>query len=267
VDLENSDSTPEEEFKDHADLDSDGMDDGNFGVRVSYGGTNRSPYFPRWDYALDLEDEYTFQEEEDEHLRGMPSIAAFVNGDGLLNSDNILRMSPAHSLSRKGHTSEGGKNGKVAKKTTVDVSLTVCNAYLKEESDVGKLDPISSTGTMLGEGNKSGRGQRSSMSDCPSRALFGSSSKNVEPVKLGSSQGLVSLSKKVHPRVKDGDGCTFESDKDIPIATVVKRNLACPLPHEDGLSHGKQLQALTKIKREPIGGPKSGRTGPIAVSQ
>jgi hypothetical protein len=61
-----------------------------------------------------------------------------VNGDGLLNNDNILRksstvedvknvlavkasnvdeigtkeeMSPAHSLSRKGHASGGGKNG------------------------------------------------------------------------------------------------------------------------------------------------------------
>jgi hypothetical protein len=105
------------------------------------------------------------------------------------------------------------------------------------------------------------------MSDCPSQALFGNSSKNVEPVKLGSSQGLVSLSKKVHPRVKDGDGCTSESDRDVPIATKFKINPACPPLYEDGLSHGKQLQALTKIKREPIGGPKSGRTGPVAVSQ
>jgi hypothetical protein len=105
------------------------------------------------------------------------------------------------------------------------------------------------------------------MSDCPSRALFGSNSKNAELVKLGSSQGLVSLSKKVHPQVKDGDGCISKSDKDIPIGTVFKRNPACPPPREDGLSHGKQLQALTKIKHEPIGGPKSGRMGPIAVSQ
>jgi hypothetical protein len=89
----------------------------------------------------------------------------------------------------------------------------------------------------------------------------------VEPVKLGSLRGLVSLSKKVHPRVKDGEGCTSESNRDIPIGTIFKRNPACPPPHEDGLSHGKQLQALTKIKREPIGGPKSGGTGPIAVPQ
>jgi hypothetical protein len=77
----------------------------------------------------------------------------------------------------------------------------------------------------------------------------------------------VSLLKKVHPQVKDGDGCTSKSDRDVPIATKFKINPACPPPHEDGLSHGKQLQALTKIKREPIGGPKSGRTGPVAVFQ
>jgi hypothetical protein len=137
-----------------------------------------------------------------------------VNEDGLLNNDNILQknstvedvenilaikasnvdeisteeeMSPAHSLSGKGHASRGGKNSKAMKKTIADASLTVCNAYMKEESDVEKLDPISSTGAKHGEGNNSGRGQRSSMSNCPSRALFESSSKNVEIVKLGSS--------------------------------------------------------------------------------
>jgi hypothetical protein len=77
----------------------------------------------------------------------------------------------------------------------------------------------------------------------------------------------VSLSKKVHPRVKVGDGCTSESNKDVPISTKFKINPACPPPHEDGLSHGKQLQALTKSKYEPIGGPKSRRTGPAAISQ
>jgi hypothetical protein len=32
VDSEDSDSMPEEEFEDHGDLDSDGMDDGNLGI-------------------------------------------------------------------------------------------------------------------------------------------------------------------------------------------------------------------------------------------
>ena len=90
VDSENSNSTPKEEFEDYGDLDLDGMDDGNLGIWGSYGGTNHSPYSLRWDRALDLEDEYTFREKEDEHLKGTPSITAFVNGDGLLNSDNIL---------------------------------------------------------------------------------------------------------------------------------------------------------------------------------
>jgi hypothetical protein len=195
VDSKDSDSAPEEEFEENGDLDLDGMDDGNLGVQGSYVGTNCSPYSPRWDRALDLEDEYSFREEEDEHLKGMPSIEAFVNGDGLLNNDNILRKSsivenvknilvvrandmddistkeemlPAHSLSRKGHASGGGKDGEATKKTVADALLMVCNAYVKEESDVEKLDPINSTRAKLREGSSSGRGQRSSMSDRPS---------------------------------------------------------------------------------------------------
>ena len=115
-------------------------------------------------------------------------------------------MSPAHSLLGKEHASRGGKNNKAMKKTTADALLTVCNAYVKEESDIEKLDPINSTRTKHGEGNSFGREQRSSMSICPSQALFESSTKNVEVVKLGSSQGLVPLSKKVHPQVKEEDG-------------------------------------------------------------
>jgi hypothetical protein len=84
-----------------------------------------------------------------------------------------------------------------------------------------------------------------------SRALFGSSSKNLEPLKLGSSRGLVSLSKKVHPRVKDGDGCTSKSDKDVPIATKFKINPACPSRHEDGLSRDVDKIATLPLPRNP----------------
>jgi hypothetical protein len=55
-------------------------------------------------------------------------------------------MSLVHNLSWKGHASGGRKNGEAMKKTIADALLTVCNAYMKEESDVKKLDPISSTG-------------------------------------------------------------------------------------------------------------------------
>jgi hypothetical protein len=259
---------PKEEFENHGDLDLDSMDDGNLGVRGSYGGTNRSSYAPRQDRALDPEDEYSFRDEEDEHLRGTPSIAVFVNGDGLLNSDNILQknstvedvenvlavkasnmddisieeeMSPAHSLSGKGCTSGGGKNGEAMKKTIADALLMVCNAYVKEEFDVEKLDPINSTGAKHREGNSSRRGQQSSMNNCPSRVLFENNNKNVEIVKLGSSRVLVSLSKKVHPRVKEEDGYNSQTDGNIPLAIVFKRNPAHPPPHEDGLLHGKWI--------------------------
>ena len=183
VDSEDLASALEEEFKDHGDLDSDGMDDGNLKIQGSYGRINRSPYSPRQERVLDPEDEYSFREEEDEHLMGMPSIAVFVNGDGLLNNDNILwkssivedvenvlvvkannaneihtkvEMLLAHSFSKKVHTSGGGKDSKATKKKIADVLLMICNAYIQEKSDIEKLDPISNTGAMFREGNSFG---------------------------------------------------------------------------------------------------------------
>jgi hypothetical protein len=69
--------------------------------------------------------------------------------------------------------------------------------------------------------------------------------------------------------VKNEDGYTSqsESDTDIPLVTLIRTGQPHPSPREGGLLDGKQLQALTKIKCEPIGGPKSGRTGPVVVSQ
>jgi hypothetical protein len=183
VDLEDSDSAPKEEFEDHGNLASDGWNDGNLGVD-SYEGTNRSPHAPSRDRALDPEDEYSFRDEEDEHLNDTPSIVVFVNGDGLLNNDNILRKSstvedvkdvltvkasnmdeigtkeemlPPRSLSGKEHASGGGKNSEAMKKTIADALLKVRNACVKEESGVEKIDPISSNGAKHGEGNSCGQ--------------------------------------------------------------------------------------------------------------
>src|SRR5450759_4943167 len=306
VDLEDSDSAPEGGFEDPADFDSDdtddgiddGMDDGNLGVEGSYGGSwEHSPNFRRQEPIPDPEEVYNFREvaeEEDEPLRNTPSIAAFMNGDGLLNSENLLRksstveavenvlavkacnqdgigareaVSPARSQSRKGHSTGSGKDGEAAKEAAADASLAEPNAYVKEKSNIGKLDPISSTGAMRGGGNSSGLGRQSSMRDCPSRALFESNSKNVEPTKLSSSRRLVSLSKKMRPQLKPGDGCASESDANEPLTTIWKPKPECPRPREDALSHGKQSRAVTKTKGEPSGRPKSGRTGPVAVSE
>ena len=43
VDSKDSDFAPEEEFKDHGDLDSDGMDDGNLEIQGSYGERTVAP--------------------------------------------------------------------------------------------------------------------------------------------------------------------------------------------------------------------------------
>ena len=66
---------------------------------------------------------------------------------------------------------------------------------------------------------------------------------------------------------KDEYTSQFQSDADIPLVILIKTSQPHPFPHKGGLSDGKQLQALTKIKCEPIGGPKSGRTRLVALSQ
>jgi hypothetical protein len=86
-----------------------------------------------------------------------------VNGDGLLNSNNILHknstiedvkdvlaikannmdeigtkedMLPPCSLPGKGHANGGGKNSKAMKKTIAGAFFKVCNVSVKEESNV-----------------------------------------------------------------------------------------------------------------------------------
>jgi hypothetical protein len=71
----------------------------------------------------------------------------------------------------------------------------------------------------------------------------------------------------VYPRDKEEDGYNSLSKGNIPLAILFRIGQPRPSPHEGGLSDGKQLQALTKIKREPIGGPKRGGMGPVAVPQ
>ena len=105
------------------------------------------------------------------------------------------------------------------------------------------------------------------MSSNPSQVLFESSGKNMGTEKLGSSQGLVSLSKKVYPQVKEKDGYHILSNANTRIHTIFKKSQPRPPPHKSSLLQDKQLQALTKIKHEPIGGPKSGRTGPVGIPQ
>jgi hypothetical protein len=262
VDIEDSDSLLEEEVEEHGDLDLDGWDNRNLGVRDSYGGTNHSPHAPGRDRARDLEDEYTFWDEKDEHFKDMPSIAAFVNGDGLLNSDNILRKSSTFedvedvfAIKASNIDEIGTKDGEAMKKNNcvffVEGAQCLCERGIWRRKN---FDPISSSGANHGEVNSYGWGQQSPMSSGPSRALFESSSMNLGMVKLGSLRGLVSLLK-VHPQVKEEDGYHSLSNANMPIDTKFKRSQPRPPPRASGLSHGKQLLALTKIKHKPIGGP------------
>ena len=61
----------------------------------------------------------------------------------------------------------------------------------------------------------------------------------METMKLGSSQGLVSLSKKVHPRVKKEDGYNSLNKGNILLATLFRTGQPHPSPREGGLLDGK----------------------------
>jgi hypothetical protein len=224
----------------------------------------------------------------------LPSIAALVNGNGFLNRDNMLgkssavqdvkdgmeiksnnmdnigtrkEKSPPCTLIRKGHASRGGENGEALKKTIADASFKVGDAYVKEESEVEKFGLINASLLKHGEENASRCRGLSPVSNGLSRVILENSSKKVDTVKLDSSRRLVSLSKDVHPQIKEEDGYSSFSNGNLFLCTTLRGYKPSVPACEGTISHGKQSQALTKIKREPIGGPKCGKMGPIGVLQ
>ena len=205
----------------------------------------------------------------------LPSIAMLVNGDGFLNRDNMLGKSstvqdlkdgmeiksnnmdeigtrkenlPPCILTRKGHASRGGKNGEVLKKTNADASFKVGDAYLKEESEVEKFGLINASLLKHGEENASRCGGLSLVSIGLSRVLLENSSKKVETMKLDSSRGLVSLSKEVHPPIKEEDGYSSFSNGNLLLCTSLKGYKPGNLARKGAILNGKQSQALTKIQ-------------------
>jgi hypothetical protein len=142
-----------------------------------------------------LEDEYTFRDNADDYLKDLPSIATYVNGNGPLNSDNILwkistvedvenvvttkanslgeidtkeEKPPPQILTKKGHASRGSKKGKEVEKTIANPPLKVGIASVKGKLVVEDFGPISSSPLKYSEGNTSCQGKRSPMTDGPS---------------------------------------------------------------------------------------------------
>jgi hypothetical protein len=74
-------------------VDSKELDDRNFRVQDLDGETNCSLLASSGDHVWDPEDEYTFRDDGDDYIADLPSIATYVNGDGVFNNYNILRKS------------------------------------------------------------------------------------------------------------------------------------------------------------------------------
>jgi hypothetical protein len=166
-DFEDSDSAPKEDVEVHGDPNLDG---GDVGVQNLDGEMHCSPLLSNLSGIRDWEDEYNFHDDGDDHLDNLPSIATYVHGDGLLNSDSILQKcstvedvedvvtTKANSvreicteeensvvgiLPEKGHATAGGEkgnseeeewNGKVVGNKIADPVLKVDNASAKKIS-------------------------------------------------------------------------------------------------------------------------------------
>jgi hypothetical protein len=91
--LEDSNFSLKEDVKVLGDSDLDGWDDRNFRVQDLDGETNCSLLASSGDHVWDPEDEYTFRDDGDDYIADLPSIATYVNGDGVFNNYNILRKS------------------------------------------------------------------------------------------------------------------------------------------------------------------------------
>jgi hypothetical protein len=61
------------------------------------GKTNRSLFASNQNRVRDLRDEYSFHDDGDDfnNRKDLPSITHYVNGNGLLNSNNILQKAPS----------------------------------------------------------------------------------------------------------------------------------------------------------------------------
>jgi hypothetical protein len=90
VDSGDSDSTVKKDIKIHGNLDLDGWDDGNLRNQNLDGETDYGPLASSKICVRDLKDEYAFCDNKDDHLKDLSSIAKYVNGDGVLNNDNIF---------------------------------------------------------------------------------------------------------------------------------------------------------------------------------
>jgi hypothetical protein len=83
-------------------------------------------------------------------------------------------------------------------------------------------------------------------------------------MRLESSQGLLFLSKTVHPHIKQEDEDSAFSNESLPLCVAFKMHSGVP-PCQSGKSHEEQLQTLSKNNCELISGPRSERAGPIGV--
>lgn len=169
VDSENSNFSLKKDIKIHGDINSDGWDDGNLEIQNSDEEKNHSLLASSRIHIQDSKDEYTFHDNENDHLKDLQSIATYVNGKSILNNNNVFQKSftiedvedvvtttancvgeigieeeklPPCIFTKNGYASRGGEKGKDVVKTIGNLSLKVSNATVKGKLVVEEFGPI-----------------------------------------------------------------------------------------------------------------------------
>ena len=202
-----------------------------------------------------LSDDDTAAENADDTL----PISRYLNGDGLLNSQNILpsRVSPTPQRPRDSIPCEV-KTLKETRGVPIDEDSTLLKGKKIEDDGLeGTLSPL--PGLHFPRKNSSALKEQAPLHGGASRPLFGSSPKDVTRTNLKSSHGLVSLSKQVRPRAAEAESDNVSSDGNFPLSTLFKNHSGIP-PHHN-LSSCKAKTAL-HIKIETAVGNGPSAVGP-----
>ena len=143
----------------------------------------------------DFIDDDVLVEKEDDLL----PIARYLNGDGMVNSDNILGHGPT--------------------------PITEDTVILGEKTMGGGTKGITTTPSHVTEKKVSLSKDEPSLHGRASRSLFRTVVTKVTTTNEKSSHGLVSLSKQVRPRTPQGQSDGISSDGDVPISKLFSHHV------------------------------------------
>ena len=189
----------------------------------------------------DLGSEYDFPDDDiaEENDTDLLPMARYLNGDGLLNSQNILQSGPStpsediaghqnNDVAELGLDNPRGSNT-LKEKTSVpyeeDITLSKGNAN-EDAAPHGHTSPL-----QLVDKNTSSQKEPTPSYKGALRSLFGGSCTKETKTTLKSSHGLVSLSKETRPSLPEAQPEEASSDANELLSSIFRKHSGVPPRH------------------------------------